>query len=174
MFIFIERREQELNLLTMRDRIVTFKDCFAAEGIRRRLLRAGIAAEIEAKDEAHAKITVPEDQFGRAQQLLLEWDKWDAFEEILRDAIRCPECGSLQVHYPQFVRRSFIPNLLLGLGSRIRLIDREYHCDNCHYKWPKHGTKRSALYPKREPYRFVDGIEQSRLRPAPKQHEPGG
>jgi DNA-directed RNA polymerase subunit RPC12/RpoP len=158
----------------MRDRIVTFKDCATAEPVRIRLLLAGLAAEVEAKDETNAEITVPEDQFGRAQQLLLEWDKWDASEEILREAIRCPECGSFQVHYPQFVHRSFIPNLLLGLRSRIRLIDKEYHCDNCRYRWPKHGTKRSALYPKREPYCFVDGIEQSRLRPVPGQHEPGG
>src|SRR5262249_53775221 len=142
----------------MRNPIITFKDCATAEPVRRRLVRAGLGAEIEAKNKANAKITVPEDQFGRAQQLLLEWDEWGASKEILREAIRCPECGSLQVHCPQFVRRSFIPNLLLGLGSRIRLIDREYHCDNCRYKWPKHGTKRSALYPKREPYRFVDGI----------------
>ena len=156
----------------MRDPIITFKDCATAEPVRRRLLRAGLAAEIEAKDEAHAEITVPKDQFGRAQQLLLEWAEWDASEEILREAIRCPECGSLQVQYPQFVRRAFVPNLLLGLGSRIRLIDKEYHCANCHFRWPKHGTKRSALYPKREPYRFVDGVEQSRLRPEPAPHEP--
>jgi hypothetical protein len=102
------------------------------------------------------------DQVERAEQLLLEWD---AAEGILRDAIRCPECRSLQVHYPQFAHRSLIPNLVMGFLAKIGLIEKEYYCDNCHYTWPKDGTKRSILYPERKPYRFVDGIEQTMLRP---------
>jgi hypothetical protein len=151
--------------------IVTLNKRARAEPIQKRLVRAGIAAEVDelfdklwfvSKEEADVRIDVPVDQVERAQQLLLEWD---AAEGILREAIRCPECGSLQVHYPQFAHRSLIPNLVMGFAAKIGLIDKEYYCENCHYTWPKHGTKPSILYPEREPYRFVDGIEQTMLRP---------
>lgn len=152
--------------------IVTLNDGAKAEPIQKRLVRAGIAAEIDdelfdklwfvSKEEADLRIDVPADQVERAQQLLLEWD---AAEGILREAIRCPECRSLQVHYPQFAHRSLIPNLVMGLAAKIGLIDKEYYCESCHYTWPKHGTKSSILYPEREPYRFIDGIEQTTLRP---------
>jgi hypothetical protein len=152
--------------------IVTLNDSAKAESIRKRLVRAGVAAEIDdelfeklwfvSKEEADLRIDVPADQVERAQQLLLEWD---AAEGILHEAIRCPECRSLQVHYPQFAHRSLIPNLVMGFLAKIGLIEKEYYCDNCHYTWPKDGTKRSILYPERKPYRFVDGIEQTTLRP---------
>jgi hypothetical protein len=100
--------------------------------------------------------------------------EWDASEGILREAIRCPECQSLQVHYPQFAHRSLIPNLMMGFLARIGLIEKEYYCENCHYTWPKDGTKRSILYLERKPYRFVDGIEQTMLRPKPAQSESTG
>jgi hypothetical protein len=140
----------------VRTPVVTFHDCATAEPVRKRLARAGIAAEVEelfeklwfvSREEADVQITVPVDQLDRAQELLLEWD---AIEGILRQAIRCPECGSLQVHYPQFAHRSLIPNLLLGFSARIGLVDKEYYCENCHYMWPKDGTKRSLLHPERD------------------------
>lgn len=161
--------------------ILTTNDCAKAQPIQRRLVRASIAAEIDdelleklwfvSKEEADVRIVVPADQVERAEQLLLEWD---AAEGILREAIRCPECRSLQVHYPQFAHRSLIPNLVMGFLAKIGLIEKEYYCDNCHYTWPKAGTKRSILYPERKPYRFVDGIEQTRSRPQPAQSQAAG
>src|SRR5882757_3131839 len=97
----------------MRAPVVTLNDRAKAAPIQRRLANAGIAAEIDdelleklwfvSKEESDARIHVPMDQLERAQRLLLEWD---ASEGILREAIRCPECQSLQVHYPQFAHRS--------------------------------------------------------------------
>jgi hypothetical protein len=152
--------------------IVTLNNRAKAGPIQRCLVRAGIVAEIDdelfdklwfvSKEEADVRIDVPVDQAERAEQLLLEWD---AAEGILRDAIRCPECRSLQVHYPQFAHRSLVPNLVMGFLAKIGLIEKEYYCDNCHYTWPKDGTKRSILDPERKPYRFVDGIEQTMLGP---------
>jgi len=170
-----------MRLAVPRAPLVTLDDCAKAAPIQRRLANAGIAAEIDdelleklwfvSKEESDARIDVPMDQLGRAQKLLLEWD---ASEGILREAIRCPECRSLQVHYPQFAHRSLIPNLMMGFLARIGLIEKEYYCENCHYTWPKDGTKRSILYPERKPYRFVDGIEQTMLRPKPARSESTG
>jgi hypothetical protein len=161
--------------------IVTLNNGAKAEPIQKRLVRAGIAAEIDdelfeklwfvSKEEADLRIDVPADQVERAQQLLLEWD---AAEGILREAIRCPECRSLQVHYPQFAHRSLTPNLVMGFLAKVGLIEKEYYCDNCHYTWPKHGTKRSILDPEREPYCFVDGIEQTMSGPRRAQTQSAG
>jgi hypothetical protein len=116
----------------MRVPVVTLNDRAKAAPIQRRLANAGIAAEINdelleklwfvSKEESDARIHVPMDQLERAQKLLLEWD---ASEGILREAIRCPECQSLQVHYPQFAHRSLIPNLMMGFLARIGLIEKE-------------------------------------------------
>lgn len=161
--------------------VATFSDRAKAGQIQKRLVRAGIDAEINSElfeklwfvspEEADVRIDVPVDQVDRAQQLLLEWD---AAEGILRDAIRCPECGSLQVHYPQFAHRSLIPNLVMGFLAKIGLIEKEYYCEKCQYTWPKDGTKHSILYPEREPYRFADGIEQTMLRPERGQPQSAG
>ena len=161
--------------------VATFSDCARAEPIQKRLLRAGIDAKINdqlfeklwfvSPEEADVRIEVAVNQIDRAQQLLLEWD---AAEGILREAIRCPECGSLQVHYPQFAHESLIPNLVMGFLAKIGLIEKKYYCEKCQYTWPKVGTKRSILYPDREPYRFVDGIEQTMLRPERAQPQSGG
>jgi len=75
-----------------------------------------------------------------------------------------PECRSLQCIIRSLLTGRFVPNLVMDF-AKIGLIDKEYYCDNCHYTWPKGGTKRSILYPERKPYRFVDGIEQTMLRP---------
>ena len=165
----------------MRVPIVTLNNRAKAGPIQRCLVRAGIVAEIDdelfdklwfvSKEEADVRIDVPVDQAERAEQLLLEWD---AAEGILREAIRCPECGSLQVHYPQFAHESLIPNLVMGFLAKIGLIEKKYYCEKCQYTWPKVGTKRSILYPDREPYRFVDGIEQTMLRPERAQPQSGG
>jgi ribosomal protein S27AE len=165
----------------MRVPVATFNDCARAEPIQKQLVRAGVDAKINdelfeklwfvSPKEADVRIDVALDQADRAQQLLLEWD---AAEGILRDAIRCPECGSLQVHYPQFAHRALMPNLLMGFLAKIGLVEKEYYCEKCHYTWPKDGTKRSILYPHREPYHFVNGIEQAMLRPQRAQPQSAG
>ena len=140
-----------------------------AEPLQQRLVQAGIPAEIHdelhlqklwfiSKDRTGARLEVPSDQFERAYQLLLDWD---AAEGLLRDAVRCPECKSLRVQYPQFTRKSLIPNLVVGTLAAIGQIEKQYYCDDCHYTWPKQGTKPSALRPNMSPYYFIDGVEQS-------------
>src|SRR5581483_2315049 len=102
-----------------RMRVVLFKERAYAVPIQQRLIEAGIPAEIHdelgkealwfvSKPEAGARLEVPSDQFERAEDLLLEWD---ASGDVLRNAVRCPECRSLRVEYPQFTPRSMLTNL---------------------------------------------------------------
>jgi hypothetical protein len=61
---------------------------------------------------------------------------------VLQKAIRCPECGSLRISYPQMTRKFFLPTLVLHLGIIFRLIKHQAYCENCHHVWslPKAST----------------------------------
>src|SRR5437764_13226470 len=112
--------------------IAIFPNRAGAEPIRDRLVQSGIQAELHdelrleklwfvTKPAAGVRIEVPAHQFERAWQLLREWDVAGA----LRDAIRCPECKSLRVDYPQFTRKSLLTNVVMGLAAEVRLVDKE-------------------------------------------------
>src|SRR5260370_17939777 len=111
-------------------RIALFSTRAEAEPSRTRLAQAGITAEIHdalrlarmwvvSKRAAGARLEIPASQLERANQLLLDWDA--AQEGVLGNAIRCPECGSLRVDYPQFTRKSFLTNAAMGLIAEFGL-----------------------------------------------------
>jgi hypothetical protein len=130
-----------------------------AEPFQRRLSETGIAAEIHdcSSLKNAARIRVPADQFERAYQLMLDWD---AAEGGLRGTIRCPECRSLRIEYPQYTHKSALPNLLVGLLIDIGAMRKEFYCQDCHYTWPKEGTKPSQTRPHMAPYYFIEGVAQ--------------
>jgi len=151
----------------------------AAEAISNRLVQAGLDARLSEgswlqrqwfvrKGEAGISVEVPGDQFERAEKLLLAWD---AAEGLLRDVIRCPECKSLRVQYPQFARHSSLTNVMLGLASALGIVEKEYYCENCHFTWPKEGTRSRRDQPELAPYYFIKGVEQTTLRPQPNTEE---
>ncbi|HET7625123.1 MAG TPA: hypothetical protein VFM25_07650 [Verrucomicrobiae bacterium] len=153
-----------------RTSVALFPNAVSAEPLKTRLVQNGIPAEIHdelrlanfwyvSKPGAGVRIEVPTEQFPRAYRLLLQWD---AAEGALRDAIRCPECGSLRVDYPQFTRKFFIPNLVIGILATIARVPKEYYCQDCHFTWPKAGTKKSHLRPHMAPYYFIEGVEQTK------------
>src|SRR5437763_3461106 len=138
--------------------VALFRNRSDAEPLQRRLSEAGIHAGVH--DSAlmkGARLDVPADRFERAYQLLLEWD---AAEGALRGAIRCPECRSLRVDYPQYSHKSALPNLLVGFLANIGAVDKEFYCQDCHFTWPKEGTKPSRTRPHMAPYYFIEGVEQ--------------
>jgi hypothetical protein len=158
-----------------------FNNPATAEQIRNRLVQAGFNARISErswlqrlwfvrKGEAGISVEVPGDQFEKAENLLLEWD---AAEGALREAIRCPECKSLRVQYPQFARHSFLTNFMLGLASALGVVEKEYYCEDCHFAWPKEGTRPRRDRPHLAPYYFISGVEQTTLPtlPQPKASE---
>src|SRR5664279_65437 len=123
-----------------RIRVALFSDPAAAEPIRQCLLQAGIPAEVHnerglaclwyvSKRSAGARVEVPARRYETALKLLLAWE---AAEGALCAAIRCPECGSLQVDYPQVTRKSLITNLAIGFLAGIGLMEKDYYCEACH------------------------------------------
>jgi hypothetical protein len=86
--------------------------------------------------------------------MLRDWDE----AEGLRDVIRCPECHSLRVDYPQFTRKSMIPNLALGLASSVGMVEKEFYCEDCHYTWPKEGGRPHHVRQHMAPHYFIEGI----------------
>jgi predicted Zn-ribbon and HTH transcriptional regulator len=153
--------------------VAIFPNPTLAQPARDYLRQAGVQAEIHdelklealwfvSKAEAGARLEVPAEQFERASNLLLEWD---SAESGLRNAVRCPECKSVRVEYPQFTNKSFLPNLALGLLAAVHLLEKEYYCEDCHYTWPKEGTKRSVTRPHAAPYYFIEGVEQTFRQP---------
>lgn len=142
-----------------------------AEPVCARLSKAGIAAEIPndlileklwfvSGKSIGARIEVPAGDFERAEQMLLDWD--DA-EGALHDAIRCPECQSLRVAYPQTAQHSLLTNLAMGIGAEVGLVEKDYYCEDCHYTWPKEGTRPRRDRPHMAPYYFIEGVEQTTL-----------
>ena len=123
--------------------VATFNKREMAEPLRQRLAKAGIHAEVQDehrfewlwfvfKPLAAIRLKVHKQDFERAQKLLNEWD---ATEAVLRDSVRCPQCKSSRVEYPQFTRKGVLPNLV-GLASVFGFVDKEFYCQECQHTWP--------------------------------------
>src|SRR2546423_1550879 len=153
--------------------VAMFNERAKAEPLRERLAGCGIPAEIHdelrweklwfgSKPATGVRLEVPASDFERAEQLLLDWDQ---AEGALQGAIRCPECRSLRVDYPQFTRKSMLTNMAMGLVAELGLVEKEYYCQDCHFTWPKEGTKPRRDRPHMSPHYFIEGVEQTHAAP---------
>jgi hypothetical protein len=160
------------DILSMNRMVVAlFGNRAKAEPVQQRLVVGGFEAEIHdelrleklwfvPKHGGGVRVEVPAKDYERACHMLLESDAKDG---LLREAIRCPECRSCRVDYPQFTRKSFIPNLVLGALATVGGVEKQFYCQDCHSTWPKEGTKASVRRPHMAPYYFIDGVEQTTL-----------
>jgi len=150
--------------------VAFFPSRAAAEPIKNRLVQAGIDARIVEwpwlqrlwfvpKREAGASVEVPREHFERAEKLLIEWD---AAEGTLREAIHCPECGSLRVQYPPFARHSLLTNIMMGAAG-LGLVDKEFYCENCHLRGRRRGAGRAATTRTWRHITSSGGVEQTTL-----------
>ncbi len=123
--------------------VATFNEAEKAQLVRDALEQAGIRALVDdesrlqrllflSKPLASQKVYVADGDFQRARQLLAEANTRD---HILNGEIRCLECGSARVEYPQFTRK-FMTTTLVELFCLLRLIDKTFYCEDCHYTWP--------------------------------------
>ena len=148
-------------------RVAIFSNRAQAEPIQQRLVQAGIAAEIHeelglqrfwfvSKRSAGTRLEVAAKQVEQARKLLATWD---LTEGALEHAIRCPECKSLCVDYPQFAHNSVMTNMAAGLAAELGLVEKDYYCEHCHYTWPKEqaGPARKRLH--MAPYYFIEDVE---------------
>jgi hypothetical protein len=129
-----------------------------ADLIQRRLTDSGIPSQLaDCKGMTGTRLEVPADQFERTYTLLQKWDT----DAGIAGAIRCPECNSFRVDYPQYTHKSALPNLLIGLLANIGAMRKEFYCYDCHFTWPKEGTRPSRVRPNMAPYYFIEGVPQS-------------
>ena len=124
--------------------VATFNDNAPAEALKDRLLAAGLRAEVldesgtqaiffaTTNPKAHMRVRVRKEEYPRALDLIKEWDAKDS---VMREAVRCPNCGSSRVEYPQFSRRTGM-TFFFGLLAAMHIIPREYYCEDCQNEWP--------------------------------------
>jgi len=129
----------------------TFSDLDKAEAVKLKLEKFGIRAKVVdcsifqkyvlfSKPLACDKILVEKGNFDKARQLLEAADKQD---HLLREEVRCVQCGSPHVDYPQFAKK-FITTTFFGvLFSLMRLLDKTFYCQDCHHTWPAAEALRS-------------------------------
>jgi predicted RNA-binding Zn-ribbon protein involved in translation (DUF1610 family) len=123
--------------------VATFNDAPPAEALKERLIEDGFHAEL--MDDAGAQrifllsphpranmhVRVRKEEFDSARQRVREWDK----DGMLDEAVRCPQCGSSRIEYPQFSRRT-AESMVFALLTAAHLIPREYYCEDCQFTWP--------------------------------------
>jgi rubredoxin len=136
--------------------IATFNDREPADRLTTRLRAAGFNADVfdessaqkwlllNLKPRAHMRVRVPKDDGERAMQQLRDWDAADG---ALKDAVRCPQCGSSRIEYPQFSRRTLM-GALPAAAAAAGIIERQYFCEACGFTWdaePKEAPELDVL-----------------------------
>jgi predicted RNA-binding Zn-ribbon protein involved in translation (DUF1610 family) len=123
--------------------VATFNETGPAEALKDRLIAAGLHSELTddsgtqaifflSKDpRAHMKVHVRKEEYETAKKLVQDWEK----DGVMSEAVRCPQCGSSRIEYPQFSRRT-AGSMFFALLSAAHLIPREYYCEDCQFTWP--------------------------------------
>src|SRR5262249_4085350 len=70
--------------------------------------------------------------FERAQELMVEWEASDP--DISAALVRCPQCGSSNIEYPQMTRK-FLTPALVGVLCAMKIIPKEFYCQDCNFTW---------------------------------------
>ncbi len=123
--------------------IATFNEQTQAKRLRERLEKAGVPADIigegaiqrmafMSKPQANVKVKVEEGDFEKAQKLIREWQAADP--EMGSAALRCPQCASSEIEYPQLTRK-FLTPALASILFALKLFPKEFYCQSCHNTW---------------------------------------
>jgi predicted Zn-ribbon and HTH transcriptional regulator len=126
--------------------IATFNEPAKAKHLKERLQQSGVKADINneghlqqvafmSKPQANVKVLVEEADFEAAQKLMVEWEGSDA---DIGSAIRCPQCKSPRIEYPQLTRK-FLTPAIAGILFALKIFPKEFYCQDCHFTWGKDG-----------------------------------
>ena len=127
--------------------IATYNEPAKAKRLKEKFRAAGVTADVHneaglqtyafmSKPQANAKVMVDEENFERAQALLVEWEAADP--DI--GALRCPQCNSTRLEYPQLTRK-FLTPALASILFALKVFPKEFYCQDCHFTWtnqPEH------------------------------------
>ena len=133
--------------------VATFNEREPAEPLRGRLEETGVQAEILdetglqryfffSRPLAGIRLRVDKKDFERAEGLLKQWHQASG---VLNNAIRCPECGSSRLEYPQFSRR-FTWGGIAAVFASLGFFEKKFFCRHCQYTWPT----QIKLWPERD------------------------
>src|SRR5262249_36813542 len=116
--------------------IATFNDPVKARQLKRRFHDAGVKGDVHneaplqefgfmSKPQANAKVMVEDDDFEKAQSLMVEWEATDP--DISAALVRCAQCGSSNIEYPQMTRKFMTPALVIVLCA-MKIVSQEFYC----------------------------------------------
>jgi transposase-like protein len=123
--------------------IATFNSRPPADALAAKLKDAGIEAGVfdegptqriwfwVKEPRAHMRVRIPREFEARANELLASWDQ---SQNILREAVRCPDCKSSRIEYPQFSRRAAL-TFFFAILQALGFFPRQYFCRTCHFQW---------------------------------------
>jgi hypothetical protein len=143
--------------------IATLHDPAKAKELKARFQQAGLKADIHnerylqqvafmSKPQANVKVQVDDADFERAQQLMVEWEANDP--DIAAAILRCPQCGSSRIEYPQLTRKALTP-AMAGVLFALKIFPKEFYCEDCHFTWTNEEERTLA----RLWHRFFPGAE---------------
>jgi transposase-like protein len=143
--------------------IATLHDPAKAKELKARFQQAGLKADIHnerylqqvafmSKPQANVKVQVDDADFERAQQLMVEWEANDP--DIASAILRCPQCGSSRIEYPQLTRKALTP-AMAGVLFALKIFPKEFYCEDCHFTWTNEEERTLA----RLWHRFFPGAE---------------
>ena len=92
------------------------------------------------RPQANAKVMVDDADFEKAQKLMVEWEATDP--DISAALIRCPQCSSSNIEYPQMTRKFMTP-ALVGMLCALKIIPKEFYCQDCHFTWSNGKSRQS-------------------------------
>jgi hypothetical protein len=129
-------------------RVALFLEAPAAELVRDQMLQEGLRARIHREPAVAWLWFVSHRQTGLRLEVpvhdqdstRLLFRQWDAPEGPLRLAVRCPECHSFRVDFPQFTNKSLLTNLAVGVTCGLGLLEN-FYCEECHCMWRKPSVK---------------------------------
>ncbi|MBA3831310.1 MAG: DUF2007 domain-containing protein [Chthoniobacterales bacterium] len=121
--------------------IATYNEPAKAKRLKEKFKAAGVQADVNneanlqtfafmSKPHANVKVKVEEQDFDRAQALMVEWEAADP--DI--GAIRCPQCNSPRIEYPQLTRK-FLTPALAGILFALKIFPKEFYCQDCQFTW---------------------------------------
>src|SRR5947207_7268336 len=123
--------------------IATFNDPAKARQLKRRFHDAGLRADVHneaplqqvgfmSRPLANAKVMVEDTDFEKAQNMMVEWEATDP--DISAALVRCPQCSSSNIEYPQMTRKFMTP-ALVGVLCALKIIPKEIYCQDCLFNW---------------------------------------
>lgn len=133
--------------------VATFNELAPARRLQQRLAQAGFASFLrdESKLErlwflseplAAIHVEVPQPDYLAARQVIQQWDATDG---VLSEAVRCPDCGSARVEYPQITRK-FLTPVVEALLMAVHGLPRKFYCLDCQFTW----SPRPPVEPERD------------------------